>query len=56
MSCREGAPGDKAELFHLLVHVNRSMLHRLDKRTGLQERLFQNNSASLAHMAILLSS
>lgn len=55
MSCREGSPGDKDELFQLLVHVSRFFLHRIDGRAYLQESLLQNDSASLGAMAILLS-
>lgn len=55
MSCRKDAPGDKTELFQLLVRVSRFFLHRMDKRIHFQESLLQNNSASLGAMAILLS-
>ena len=55
MSCREDSPGDKNELFQLLVHVSRFFLHRIDGRAYLQESLLKNDSASLGAMAILLS-
>ena len=55
MSCREGSPSDKNELFQLLVHVSRFFLHRIDGRAYLQESLLKNDSASLGAMAILLS-
>ena len=54
-SCREGAAGDKAELFRTMVYVSRSLIHNNVHRTILQEHLFQNESATLAHMAVLLS-
>ena len=54
MSCREGATGDREELFRLLVHVSRSMLHSKDQQAALQDALFQHDSATLAHMAVLL--
>lgn len=55
MSCREGASGDRDELFHLLVFASRSLLHDHLRQTALRDELFQNDSASLAHMAILVS-
>lgn len=55
MSCREGAPGDRDELFRLLVHISRALLHSKDRQIELQDALFQNDSATLAHMAVLLS-
>ena len=54
MSCRGGSPGDIEELTRLLVHVSRSLLHSRDLQANLQDELFQNDSATLAHMAILL--
>jgi len=54
MSCRDGASGDRDELFRLLVLVMRSLLHSVVKQNELLDRLRQNNSATLAHMAILL--
>lgn len=54
MSCREGAAGDREELFRLLVHVSRSTLHSQKQQAALQDSLFQHNSATLAHMAVLL--
>ena len=54
MSCREGAPGDRETLFRLLVHVSRSLLHSKDMQTNLQDGLFEHDSATLAHMAILV--
>lgn len=55
MSCREGATGDKKELFRLMVHTSRMLLHNQARQTGLVDELFKNESATLAHMAILLS-
>lgn len=55
MSCREGAAGDKAELFRMLVYASRKLLHNSSRDAQIRDELFQNNSATLAHMAILLS-
>lgn len=55
MSCREGADGDRAELFRLLVQTTRRVMHDSSRRAALQEGLFQHDSATLAHMAVLLS-
>ena len=54
MSCREGSAGNREELFRSLVHVSRSLLHNGAQRSALRDELFQNDSATLAHMAILL--
>jgi len=56
MSCREGAPGDREELFQLLVHASRELLHNSARQTALRDDLFKNDSATLAHMAVLLGS
>lgn len=55
MSCREGADGDRDELFRLLVYANRNLIHDQVSQTTLQDNFFQNDSATLAHMAVLLS-
>lgn len=55
MSCREGAPGDKAELFRMIVYVSRKLLHGPQLQASIRDEFFENDSASLAHMAILLS-
>lgn len=54
MSCREGAAGDREELFRLLVHASRMLLHNGTHQARLRDELFQHDSATLAHMAILL--
>lgn len=54
MSCREGAEGDKAELFRLMVFASRGLIHNRGFQNRLRDELFQNDSATLAHMAILL--
>lgn len=54
MSCREGAVGDREELFRLLVHASRMLLHNGTRQAQLRDELFQHDSATLAHMAILL--
>lgn len=53
-SCREGTPGDKDELFRLIVCASREVLHNGARQTALRESFFQHDSATLAHMAILL--
>ncbi|MDE7260501.1 MAG: flagellin lysine-N-methylase [Oscillospiraceae bacterium] len=55
MSCREGASGDREELFRLIVFASRSLIHNSQRQNQLRDELFQNDSATLAHMAILLS-
>lgn len=54
MSCREGAAGDRAELFRLVVFASRSLIHNGTRQTALRDEFFQNDSATLAHMAILV--
>lgn len=55
MSCREGAAGDREELFRLVVHASRTLIHSSAGQTALRDNFFQNDSSSLAHMAVLLS-
>ena len=52
MSCRKG---DKKELFHLIVQASRNLLHNSQRQEALAEQFFQNESSTLAHMAVLLS-
>lgn len=54
-SCRNGAAGDKAELFRMVVYVSRELIHNNSEKAKLRDELFKNDSATLAHMAILLS-
>ena len=54
ISCREGASGDRDELFRLIVFYSRQMLHSDQRQTILRDKFFKNDSATLAHMAILL--
>lgn len=54
MSCRKGAAGDQKELFHLLVHASRALLHNNNRQAALRDDFFENDSATLAHMAVLL--
>lgn len=44
----------RAELFRGLTLVSRGLLHNPEAQTHLRDELFQNDSATLAHMAILL--
>lgn len=54
MSCREGASGDKNELFRLMVCASRGLIHNGVRQAALRDELFQHDSSTLAHMAILL--
>ena len=54
MSCREGVENTKAELFRLMVCASRSLIHSTTRQEQLRDELFQNDSTTLAHMAILL--
>ena len=54
-SCRDGAAGDKDELFRMIVCASRGLMHNTPQKTRLRDEFFQNDSATLAHMAILLS-
>ena len=55
MSCREGVSDVKAELFRLTVFASRSLIHNGARQSSLRDEFFQNDSATLAHMAILMS-
>lgn len=55
MSCRKGAAGDRAELFRMIVYASRKLLHSPQQQTSIKDELLRNDSATLAHMAILLS-
>lgn len=54
MSCREGAAGDKDELFKMMVFISRSLIHNNARRAAIRDELFRHGSATLAHMAVLL--
>ncbi len=54
MNCREGGTGDRAELFRTVVHTSRGLIHNGSRLSALRDEFFQNDSATLAHMAILL--
>ena len=54
MSCREGVSDYKAELFCLVVLASRALIHSPTRQHQLRDEFFQNDSATLAHMAILL--
>lgn len=55
LSCREGVDDCRAELFRLIVYASRSLIHNNLRQDALREELFQNDSSTLAHMAILLA-
>lgn len=52
LGCKENTT--KERLFHMIVMASRATLHSRDRFNKFQEELFQNDSATLAHMAILL--
>lgn len=56
LSCREGIPesDSKDELFRLLAFASQGLLHDKEQRASLRDNFFQTDSATLAHMAILL--
>lgn len=54
MSCREGVEPSREELFRLMVFVSRGLIHNGVQQTSLRDEFFQHDSATLAHMAILL--
>lgn len=45
----------RERLFYVLGGISRSLLHNDTRRHQLRDELFQNDSATLAHMAILVS-
>ncbi len=49
-----GEEATKEQLFHYIVMSSRATLHSRERFNGFQDELFQNESSSLAHMAILL--
>lgn len=55
MSCRTGVCGDKKELFRALIFGSRGLVHDIRNSTAQVDVLFRNESATLAHMAVLLS-
>ncbi len=55
LSCRKESAGDKDELFRLMVCASRGLIHNQSLRNTIRDELFQHDSATLAHMAILLS-
>ena len=52
LGCAQEATKEK--LFHYLAMASRATLHNRQRFQGFQEELFQHESSSLAHMAILL--
>lgn len=52
LGCKEDVT--KERLFHMIVMASRATLHNRDRFNGFQEKLFRNDSSTLAHMAILL--
>lgn len=54
MSCREGTEGSKSDLFRNIVHASRGIIHNRQRQAALRDEYFRNDSATLAHMAVLL--
>lgn len=44
----------RARLTHVLVQISRTVLHNNTRQSRLRDELFKNDSATLAHMAILV--
>lgn len=53
LGCRQSAT--KERLFHMIVMVSRATLHSQSIFRGFRDDLFQHDSSTLAHMAILLN-
>ena len=53
LGCKQSVT--KERLFHMIVMVSRATLHSKGLFQGFQEELFQHDSSTLAHMAILLN-
>ena len=51
-ACRKEV--SRPRLTHVLVQVSRALLHNSIRQASLREELFKNDSATLAHMAILV--
>ena len=49
-----GMDPSREELFHTLVQASRKLLHSWDRQTELRDEFFQHDSATLAHMAVLV--
>ena len=52
LGCKEDAT--KERLFHFIVMASRATLHNQNRLSSFQDELFQHESSTLAHMAILL--
>lgn len=52
--CGSAEAVSREQLFHMLVNISRAFLHNLDRQEKLREELLRNDSADLAHMAILV--
>ena len=44
----------REQLFHVLVGISRSLIHNVVRSNQLRDEFFQHDSATLAHMAILV--
>ena len=55
MSCHEESAGDRNSLFRAIVHASRILLHSTGRLNRFRDEFFEHDSATLAHMAVLLS-
>lgn len=55
VSCREGSPADRDTLFQHIVFASRALLHNGKRQRSLRDEIFEHDSTTLAHMAVLLS-
>lgn len=52
--CGCAKEASRERLFHVLSRISRDLLHNRDRRDQLRDELFRHESATLAHMAILV--
>lgn len=52
--CAMDKEASRERLFHAIVHISRAMIHNSGRQIKLRDEFFQNDSATLAHMAILV--
>lgn len=55
MSCRPDQQDPQSAIFRSVVHASRNLIHNGAQQITLRDELFKNDSATLAHMTILLS-
>lgn len=55
MSCHEGAEASRDRLFEVITMISRVFLHNNHRLKTMRDDYFANDTATLAHMAVLLS-